>query len=220
MLLDFGLSWHAHYPDLLAEEMRVAVGSPPWMAPEQVVGVRGDPRSDVFAIGVMLYEMATGELPFGDPQTRGGLRQRLWMDPPPPRVLAPQTPDWLQEVILRCLEPEADQRYGSAAQLAFELANPDQVHVGERGLRTRRTSWTRAPQALAQGGGAALQAEPLAQRANRPGTDRDGGGAVEGRQRRDAVLAAPGHRTFAGRSGRRAAGLRHRGRAGRHGRDR
>jgi serine/threonine protein kinase len=141
VLLDFGLSWHAHYPDLMAEEMRVAVGSPPWMAPEQVVGVRGDPRSDVFAIGVMLYEMATGELPFGDPQTRGGLRQRLWMDPPPPRVLAPQTPDWLQEVILRCLEPEAQQRYGSAAQLAFDLSNPDQVHVGERGLRTRRTSW-------------------------------------------------------------------------------
>ena len=51
----------------MAEEMRVAVGSPPWIAPEQVVGVRGDPRSDVFAIGVMLYEMATGELPFGDP---------------------------------------------------------------------------------------------------------------------------------------------------------
>jgi len=141
VLLDFGLSWHAHYPDLMAEEMRVAIGSPPWMAPEQVVGVRGDPRSDVFAIGVMLYEMATGELPFGDPQTRGGLRQRLWMDPPPPRVLAAQTPDWLQEVILRCLEPEAGQRYGSAAQLAFELANPDQVQVGERGLRTRRTSW-------------------------------------------------------------------------------
>lgn len=142
VLLDFGLGWHAHYPDLMAEEMRVAVGSPPWMAPEQVVGVRGDPRSDVFAIGVMLYEMATGELPFGDPQTRGGLRQRLWMDPPPPRALAPQTPGWLQEVILRCLEPEAQQRYGSAAQLAFDLSHPGQVQVGERGLRTRRTSWT------------------------------------------------------------------------------
>ncbi len=141
VLLDFGLSWHAHYPDLLAEEMRVAVGSPPWIAPEQVVGVRGDPRSDVFAIGVMLYELATGELPFGDPQTRGGLRQRLWIDPAPPRALDPQIPSWLQEVILRCLEPEAGQRYGSAAQLALDLAYPDQVIVGERGGRTVRTSW-------------------------------------------------------------------------------
>ena len=141
VLIDFGLSWHAHYPDLLAEEMRVAIGSPPWIAPEQVVGVRGDPRSDVFAIGVMLYELATGELPFGDPQTRGGLRQRLWMDPPPPRVLQPGTPAWLQEIILRCLEPEAERRYGSAAQLAFDLANPDQVRITPRGERTRRTSW-------------------------------------------------------------------------------
>jgi serine/threonine protein kinase len=141
VLLDFGLSWHAHYPDLLAEETRLAVGSPPWMAPEQVVGVRGDPRSDVFAIGVMLYELATGELPFGDPQTRGGLRQRMWMDPRPPRVHEPATPAWLQEIILRCLEPDAALRYQSAAQLAFELAHPDQVAVGERGLRIRHTSW-------------------------------------------------------------------------------
>ena len=141
VLLDFGLSWHGLYPDLLAEEMRVAIGSPPWIAPEQVVGVRGDPRSDVFAIGVMLYELATGELPFGDPHTRGGLRQRLWMDPAPPRVLQPQTPSWLQEIILRCLEPEADERYASAAHLAFDLAHPEQVRVGARGEKTRRTSW-------------------------------------------------------------------------------
>jgi eukaryotic-like serine/threonine-protein kinase len=151
VLLDFGLSWHAHYPDLLAEEMRMAVGSPPWIAPEQVVGVRGDPRSDVFAIGVMLYELATGELPFGDPQTRGGMRQRLWMDPAPPRLLQPTVPGWLQEIILRCLEPEAAQRYASAAHLAFDLSNPEQVQVGERGNKTRRTSlrvhfkrWVRA----------------------------------------------------------------------------
>ena len=141
VLLDFGLSWHAHLPDLLAEEMRRAIGSPPWIAPEQVVGVRGDPRSDVFAIGVMLYELATGELPFGDPQTPGGLRQRLWMDPAPPRALQPATPAWLQQIILRCLEPEAGRRYGSAAQLAFDLAHPEQVAVGEHGERTRRTSW-------------------------------------------------------------------------------
>jgi nucleotide-binding universal stress UspA family protein len=89
----------------------------------------------------MLYELATGELPFGDPQTRGGLRQRLWMDPTPPRLLAPDTPPWLQEVILRCLEPEAASRYASAAHLAFDLANPEQVEVGERGQRIHRTSW-------------------------------------------------------------------------------
>ena len=96
VLLDFGLSCHAHYPDLLAEQLRKAVGSPTWIAPEQVVGVRGDPRSDLFALGVILYEMATGELPFGNPQTQGGLRQRLWLKPTPPQQHRPDLPDWLR----------------------------------------------------------------------------------------------------------------------------
>ena len=151
VLLDFGLSWHAHHPDLLAEELRLAVGSPAWIAPEQVVGIRGDPRSDIFAIGVMLYEMATGELPFGEPQTQGGLRQRLWMGPPPPRKLRPDLAPWLQQVILRCLEPQAAQRYASAALLAFDLAHPEQVAVtaeGQRtegpGLATQLKRWVRA----------------------------------------------------------------------------
>lgn len=141
VLLDFGLSCHAHYPDLLAEELRRAVGSPAWIAPEQVVGVRGDPRSDIFAIGVILYELATGELPFGAPQTAGGLRQRLWMDPPPPRRHRPELPEWLQEIILRCLAPAAAQRYASAALLAFDLTHPEQVTLTERGRATRGTGF-------------------------------------------------------------------------------
>jgi nucleotide-binding universal stress UspA family protein len=151
VLLDFGLSCHAHYPDLLAEELRPAVGSPAWMAPEQVVGMRGDPRSDIFAIGVMLYELATRKLPFGRPQTRGGLRQRLWMDPAPPRKWRPELPEWLQQVILRCLAPEAERRYASAAHLAFGLSHPQQVQVTDLGRRVRSTGcwahlkrWVRA----------------------------------------------------------------------------
>ncbi len=141
LLLDFGLSYHAHFPDLLAEELRKAIGSPAWMAPEQVVGIRGDPRSDVFAIGVMLYELATGKLPFGAPTTVGGLRQRLWMDPPPPRRYRLDLPPWLQEVILRCLAPEAAQRYPSAAHVALDLSHPDQIEVTTRGQQTESTSF-------------------------------------------------------------------------------
>ena len=151
VLLDFGLSCHAHYPDLLAEQLRKAVGSPGWIAPEQVVGVRGDPRSDVFAIGVMLYQLCTGELPFGAPQTAAGLRQRLWVDPTPPRKLRADIPAWLQEVVLRCLEPEAAKRYPSAAHLAFDLMHPTQVHVTHRGtnvvgtpFRTHFKRWLKA----------------------------------------------------------------------------
>lgn len=141
VLLDFGLSCHAHYPDLLAEELRKAVGSPTWIAPEQVVGVRGDPRSDIFALGVMLYELAVRELPFGAPGTNGGLRQRLWMDPKPLRVYRPDLPEWLQEIVLKCLEPEAANRYPSAAHLAFDLANPGHVKITSRGQRTQGTGF-------------------------------------------------------------------------------
>lgn len=141
VLLDFGLSCHAHYPDLHAEQLRKAVGTPAWISPEQVVGVRGDPRSDVFAIGVMLYELATGALPFGTPQTVGGLRQRLWMDPQPPRCINPHTPDWLQEVILRCLAPLAANRYPSAAHLAIDLRNPAQIALTPQGQRTKGTGF-------------------------------------------------------------------------------
>lgn len=141
VLLDFGLSCHAHYPDLLAEELRKAVGSPAWIAPEQVVGVRGDLRSDIFAMGVMLYQLSTGSLPFGTPETAGGLRQRLWMDPPPPRKLKPLLPEWLQEVVLRCLAPVAAERYPSAAHLAFDLLHPSQVSVTGRGRKTTNTGF-------------------------------------------------------------------------------
>ena len=161
VLIDFGLSWHAHYPDLLAAEMRPAIGSPAWMAPEQVVGVRGDPRSDLFAIGVILYELATGELPFGAPATQGGLRQRLWMDPVPPRALRPELPPWLQEVILHCLEPVAAERPPSAAHLAFDLANPGGVQVGARGERTGRTPWTTQLKRWVRASGLQYQPSPL-----------------------------------------------------------
>ena len=141
VLIDFGLSCHAHFPDLLAEELRKAVGSPAWIAPEQIVGVRGDLRSDIFAIGVMLYQLATGAFPFGEPQTVGGMRQRLWMDPPPPRKLKPKVPPWLQEIIMRCLEPEAAKRYPSAAHLAFDLRHPDHIIVTDRDYKTEGTGF-------------------------------------------------------------------------------
>jgi hypothetical protein len=138
VLVDFGLAHHADYPDLIAEELRGPIGSAPYVSPEAVLGVRSDPRSDVFSLGVVLYELATGKLPFGSPTSLGGLRTRLYRDPEPPRAIAPSVPAWLQEVILRCLEPDARARHATAAQVAFDLAHPQEVAVGERGLRTRR----------------------------------------------------------------------------------
>jgi serine/threonine protein kinase len=138
VLIDFGLARHAHFPDLLAEEFRHPMGSGPYISPEQVLGVRHDPRSDVFALGVILYELVTGQYPFGAPSSQRALRHRLWHMPMSPRRIVPACPEWLQEVILRCLEAQAADRYASAAQVAADLAHPEQVTVGERGRRLRR----------------------------------------------------------------------------------
>ncbi len=138
VLIDFGLARHAHYPDLLAEEIRSPIGSAPYISPEQVRGVRWDPRSDVFALGAVLYELATGRFPWGAPTGLSALRKRLWRDPVPPRAVVRSVPEWLQEVILRCLEPNPDDRYPSAAQAAFDLANPEQIGVGPRGRKLQR----------------------------------------------------------------------------------
>jgi nucleotide-binding universal stress UspA family protein len=142
VLLDYGLSHHEQLPDLMQEEFRVPFGTAPYMSPEQLKGNRSDPRSDQFALGVLLYFFSTGVRPFGESETLRGMRRRLWRDPEPPRKLRPDYPPWLQEIVLRCLEMEASRRYPTAAQLAFELSHPDQVKLTQRSERTRRDPMT------------------------------------------------------------------------------
>lgn len=137
-LIDFGLSHHSHLPDLLSEQFRVPIGTAPYIAPEQVLGQRDDPRSDLFALGVTLYHLATGVRPFGNPTSPAGLRRRLYRDPVPPRALRPDIPRWLQELILRCLEVDPDARHATAAQLAHDLQHPEQVVLTERADRSHR----------------------------------------------------------------------------------
>ena len=141
VLIDFGLSRHQELPDLMAEEFRLPYGTAPYMAPEQVLGVRNDPRSDIFALGVLMYFFATGERPFGDPQTLKGLKKRLWRDPPPPRQLNPALPEWFQEIVLGCLEVHASRRPQTAAQLAFKLQNPSQVTLTQRARKLKQDSF-------------------------------------------------------------------------------
>jgi serine/threonine protein kinase len=142
VLLDFGLSRHDQLPDLMQAEFRLPYGTAPYMAPEQLQGIREDPRSDLFALGVLLYFFSTGVRPFGASETMSGMRRRLWRDPYPPRSLRPDYPAWLQEVVLRCLEVEPAWRYPTAAQLAFDLAHPGQLKLTARSERTKRDPWT------------------------------------------------------------------------------
>lgn len=141
VLIDYGLSRHDHLPDLLAEEFPIAMGTFPYIAPEQVLHQRGDPRSDLYALGVMIYQLATGKLPFGVPQDLKSVRARLWRDPMPPRALRRDLPEWLQEIILRALEVLPDRRYQSAAQMVFDLGHPMQVRLTPRAHKTARISF-------------------------------------------------------------------------------
>ncbi len=152
VFIDFGLSRCDYLPDLLQEEFRLPMGTGPYIAPEQLAHVRSDPRSDIFALGVLLYFFATGTRPFGNPQGSGALRRRLWQDPAPPRLLKKDIPKYLQEVILHCLEIEADDRYQNAAAIAFDLLHPDQLQLTARAERTTRhsfvTRWKRWAKAV------------------------------------------------------------------------
>ena len=147
VLIDFGLSHHNLLPDLLQEEFRLPYGTAPYMAPERLLGMRDDPRSDLFSLGVLLYFFTTGERPFGESETLRGMRRRLWRDPHPPRKLRPDYPPWLQEILLRCLEIEPVWRHPTASQLAFDLAHPEQVKLTARSERLKRdplgTVWRR-----------------------------------------------------------------------------
>ncbi len=132
VLIDFGLSRHDRLPDLLDEEFRLPMGTGPYISPEQVLGVRNEPRSDLFSLGVLLYHLATGERPYGHPTSVAGLKKRLYRDPVPPRQHRPDLPAWLQEIILRCLEVNPQDRFDTAAQLGFLLQNPDQLTLTAR----------------------------------------------------------------------------------------
>jgi len=99
------------------------------MAPEQTLLVRTDPRSDIFALGTILYHLIAGRPPFGSPASDDGLRRRIYQDPVPPRSVNPSCPDWLQEVILGCIEVDPARRFQEAGEVAFLLRNPGKVQL-------------------------------------------------------------------------------------------
>jgi eukaryotic-like serine/threonine-protein kinase len=142
VLIDFGLSQHDELPDLMGEEFRLPYGTAPYMAPEQVLGHRKDPRSDQFALGVLMYFFLTGKRPFGDPQRMSGLKRRIWRDPVPPRRLRPDCPPWMQEIILRCLEVHPAWRFPTAGHLALALQHPDQVKLTSRAEKLKQDAFT------------------------------------------------------------------------------
>jgi hypothetical protein len=143
VLLDFGLSHHAELPDLLAEETRQPIGTAAYMAPEQVLGIRGDSRSDLFAVGVVLLRDADRRVALRRPEDGGRPAPALVDGPGAAPAPASRHSNLAAGGVLRLLEPQAEHRYPSAKHLVFDLENPGQVAVTARGQRLRGTPWHR-----------------------------------------------------------------------------
>jgi len=146
-LIDFGIAGQAGARRLTFAKLSQVMGTPEYISPEQVKGKRGDARSDVYALGVMFYEMLTGKAPFEGPNPFAIMNDRLLNNPVPPRELDPSISPQLQEIIYRALERDPKNRYASAHEMALDLQHPENVGVAERpelrDWKRRRTPWVR-----------------------------------------------------------------------------
>src|SRR5208283_2002304 len=118
-LIDFGIASDAAARRLTYANFTATLGTPDYISPEQVKGKRGDGRSDIYSLGVILYEMLSGKLPFSGSSPMASMNERLLNHPVPPRVADPSISPELQEVIYRALERDPRNRYAKASELAW-----------------------------------------------------------------------------------------------------
>jgi eukaryotic-like serine/threonine-protein kinase len=131
-LTDFGIALRLASRRLTFSHLSNAVGTPDYMAPEQVRGERGDPRTDVYAVGVMLYELATGVVPYPAEDALEAMRRKVQTEPPLLRRLRPDAPPALEGVIYRALRRRPAERYPSMAALAHDLEHLDEVVLPDK----------------------------------------------------------------------------------------
>jgi len=134
-LIDFGIAMKEDARRLTFVNMTAALGTPDYISPEQVKGQRGDQRSDIYAVGIMLYEMLTGRVPFAGPNPLAAMNERLLHDPASPREFTPEISPELEEIIYRTLERDPRHRYANAHEMIWDLTHQEQVGVEDRGVR-------------------------------------------------------------------------------------
>jgi serine/threonine-protein kinase len=131
-LIDFGIAGDTTSRRLTYANFTTTLGTPNYIAPEQVKGKRGDGRTDIYSMGVILYEMLTAKLPFTGPSPMAAMNDRLLNHPLPPRVADPSVSPQLQEILYRALERDPKNRYSTAQEFIHDLEHPDQVGIEER----------------------------------------------------------------------------------------
>ena len=127
-VLDFGIAKVANGPKRLTRVGEV-LGTPHYMSPEQCEGDGVDHRTDIYALGVLLYEMVTGHVPHDADTMMGILTKQMYEDPIPPKVRVPQVSEQLEQLIMRCLEKKPEQRYQTMREIEADL---ERVRAGQR----------------------------------------------------------------------------------------
>jgi eukaryotic-like serine/threonine-protein kinase len=137
-LLDFGIAMDEAARRLTWFGLSSPVGTPDYMAPEQVRGRRGDVRTDIYALGTLLYEMVTGKLPYSGGNVHAVMRAKLNEDPRLPREAFSGIDPQVEEIILRAIERAPRERYATANDMLADLEDPTRVVPRDRSLRADR----------------------------------------------------------------------------------
>lgn len=130
-LTDFGIALLAGARRITWRFLNNAVGTPDYMAPEQIQGKRGDERTDVYALGVMLYEMVAGKVPFSGESPLAVMAQAVNTPPQPLHRIAPDVPPPLEAVVHKAIRKEPGERYASMAQMLHDLEHLDDLDLGQ-----------------------------------------------------------------------------------------
>jgi eukaryotic-like serine/threonine-protein kinase len=131
-LVDFGLAGQMGAKRVTFTNIAELISDGNYMAPEQIAGKRGDARSDLYAVGVMLYEMLSGVLPHGEVTSLDRFNDRLLHDPAPVRKVNPSVSRELEEILRHALERDPLRRYANARDFAHDLAHPESVPLTSR----------------------------------------------------------------------------------------
>jgi serine/threonine-protein kinase len=147
-IIDFGIATAEAARRLTWAGLSHAVGTPEYMSPEQIRGRRGDARTDVYALGTLLYEMLSGRLPYESANAMALLRDKLKEPAAPLAKQVPGLDPALEAIVLKCLELAPRDRYGSAVELMRDLTNPAGVNPSTGGAARRAVDRRRSTIAL------------------------------------------------------------------------